>query len=106
MFGVSRARSPVRRPPSAARLPLFLEHKNLVFLEHKNPMVLERKNLGTQDPCVLGIQERRVLGVQEPCILSMQESLKSPKPGFAHLLGLKMVFGPQMDICKDPAVEQ
>ena len=31
--------------------------------------------------------------------------LKSPNPGFAHLVGLKMVFGPQIDIYKDPVVK-
>ena len=36
----------------------------------------------------------------------MQESLKSPNPGFADLVGLKMVFGRQMDIYRDPVVKK
>ena len=50
---------------------------------------------------ILGMQEACVLGPQEPCVLAMQESLKSPNPGFAHLVGLKMVFGRQTDISGD-----
>ena len=57
--------------------------------------------LGTQEPFVLGTQEPCVLGIQEPCILAMYEFLKSPNPGIADLVGLKMVVGLQMDISED-----
>ena len=64
-------------------------------------MFLRHRNLGTPETSVLGTQEPCFLGVQEPCILAMSEFLKSPNPGFADLVGLKMVFGLQMDISED-----